>query len=199
MCKSYGGQLAELESATKQKEIFIKLLNDFEIRGYDFWVGGLNPGLFWMWINSGKPVNPKVDLKAMMPNRKSRIIVEFDYAPNNSSSSTTSVPATTLPTSTEPAEEARKRVDKSTPATPKIVNKPTKPSKPAQQTSKPVGGSGGFEIKGSGRCLRLSYNPSTHDYEYTGVDCGLRSNYLCEFIDHTSENEISRVAKSLGL
>lgn len=209
MCKSYGGQLAELDPASKQKEVIIKLLNDFNIRGHDFWVGGLNPGLIWIWINSGKPVNPKVDLKNMIGNRKSRIIVDFSEIPLESaanftteitSTETSATEATQL--STELTEEARKRVEKSTPVTPKIVNKPTKPARPAaaqQSSPKPTTTNDGFEIKGSGRCLRLSYNPSTHSYEYTGVDCSHRTNYLCELQDHTLENEISRVSKKLEL
>lgn len=27
--------------------------------GYDFWTGGLNPGLLWIWSNSARPVLPK--------------------------------------------------------------------------------------------------------------------------------------------
>lgn len=27
------------------------------ITGKDFWTGGLNPGLLWIWSNSGRPVN----------------------------------------------------------------------------------------------------------------------------------------------
>lgn len=27
--------------------------------GYDYWTGGLNPGLLWIWANSARPVVPK--------------------------------------------------------------------------------------------------------------------------------------------
>lgn len=27
--------------------------------GHDYWTGGLNPGLLWIWSNSARPVVPK--------------------------------------------------------------------------------------------------------------------------------------------
>lgn len=53
-----------------------------------------------------------------------------------------------------------------------------------------------FEITGSGRCLRLSFI-SSHGYVYTGEECGMRNNYLCEYVDRSLDNEISRIAKDL--
>lgn len=52
------------------------------------------------------------------------------------------------------------------------------------------------EIKGSGRCLKLSYNTKKGRYQYRGDDCSARSNYLCEFEDKQVENEINRTSKS---
>lgn len=31
--------------------------------GYDYWTGGLNPGLLWIWANSARPVVPKDSTK----------------------------------------------------------------------------------------------------------------------------------------
>lgn len=54
------------------------------------------------------------------------------------------------------------------------------------------------EIKGNGRCLRLSYNAKKDRYEYKGHECSARQNYLCEFEDNPVQNEINRVAKSIA-
>lgn len=213
MCKSLGGQLAELDPVTRQKDVIFRLMNDFNYRGKDFWVGGLNPGLLWIWINSGKPVNPNTKLDKVMPQRKGRIIVPEHIEVTTTTTTTEfpeSVPETTVTEKDEQedsssSEESEGKVingfngkkGPTTPSSPKIINKPPVTNKPNsgqnhQNRDDPT------DIKGQGRCLRLSYNPSTHSYGYTGVDCVQRSNYLCELKDRTSENEISRIAKSLN-
>lgn len=214
MCKSLGGQLAELDPITRQKDVIFRLINDFNFRGKDFWVGGLNPGLLWIWINSGKPVNPNTKLDKVMPQRKGRIIVPeapVDVTPVTTTTTeapesvneTTVVEVENVDSSSEEEESEGKVINgqhgkgPTTPQTPKIINKPPVTSKPGQSASRPYKDDP-TEIKGQGRCLRLSYNPSTHTYGYTGVDCVQRSNYLCELKDRTSENEISRIAKSLN-
>lgn len=53
------------------------------------------------------------------------------------------------------------------------------------------------EITGSGRCLRLSFNPAIYSYGYTGRDCAAKHNILCEITDKTLDNEIKRIAKEL--
>lgn len=35
-----------------------KLLFGYSL-GYEYWTGGLNPGLLWIWANSARPVVPK--------------------------------------------------------------------------------------------------------------------------------------------
>lgn len=196
MCKSLGSQLAELDPKSKQKEVIIQLLNDFNMRGKDFWVGGLNPGLLWIWINSGKPVdsNSHANLQTYSSKRKSRIIVREDAGLNVSTTTTSTTPTTTteeVPTTEVVREE---KILQRTTASPKIVNKPA-----STTTKKPTKPDDSLEIRGTGRCLRLAYNTDTHSYGYFGVDCGLRTNYLCEYINRDLENQISRVAKALKL
>uniref|UniRef100_A0A336LR83 CSON011101 protein n=1 Tax=Culicoides sonorensis TaxID=179676 RepID=A0A336LR83_CULSO len=212
MCKSLGGQLAELDPNSRYQDVIFRLLNDFSVRGKDFWVGGLNPGLLWMWINSGKPVNPNAKLDKLVPQRKSRIIVENDVivpspvkinATLNITEEDAKVTQSSSSSSEEEEDEIKGKVingvQGTTPANPKIVNRPPPTKRPANGSSQPNPvKQDPNEIKGDGRCLRLSYNPSTHTYGYTGVDCVQRSNYLCELKDRTSENEISRIAKSLN-
>lgn len=38
-------------------KIYLYLVNF--TTGYEFWTGGLNPGLLWIWANSARPVLPK--------------------------------------------------------------------------------------------------------------------------------------------
>lgn len=59
MCKSLGSNLLEIESRDEFMEVvtFIQATN--HLRGYEFWTGGLNPGLLWIWANSARPVLPK--------------------------------------------------------------------------------------------------------------------------------------------
>ncbi|KAL1455220.1 hypothetical protein WDU94_009331 [Cyamophila willieti] len=59
MCKSLGGNLVEFETKEEFVEVITHLLADKHTRGNDFWTGGLNPGLLWIWANSAKPVNNK--------------------------------------------------------------------------------------------------------------------------------------------
>jgi hypothetical protein len=54
------------------------------------------------------------------------------------------------------------------------------------------------EIKGDGRCLRLSFNPSLFNYGYTGHDCSAKHNFICELPEKALEKEINRIAKELN-
>ena len=53
------------------------------------------------------------------------------------------------------------------------------------------------EIKGDGRCLRLSYNPSLFNYAYFGHSCEAKQNFICIILDKTLDNEIKRISKVL--
>ncbi|XP_030373994.1 uncharacterized protein LOC115623667 [Scaptodrosophila lebanonensis] len=58
-CKALHAHLAEFENSDAENEaIMAYLLNQPNHRGRDYWLGGLNPGLLWIWANSAKPVNP---------------------------------------------------------------------------------------------------------------------------------------------
>ncbi|XP_063224191.1 oxidized low-density lipoprotein receptor 1-like isoform X2 [Bacillus rossius redtenbacheri] len=56
MCKSLGAGLAELESIEENQDVVTFLQSHKEHTGKDFWTGGLNPGLLWIWANSARPV-----------------------------------------------------------------------------------------------------------------------------------------------
>lgn len=45
-CKSMGANLAEFEKISKFQDVIAHILNNQSLRGHDFWLGALNPGLF---------------------------------------------------------------------------------------------------------------------------------------------------------
>lgn len=55
-CKKIGGFLAEMESIEDNQDLVTFIQATQQLRGRDFWVGGLNPGLLWIWSNSARPV-----------------------------------------------------------------------------------------------------------------------------------------------
>uniref|UniRef100_A0A182PI61 C-type lectin domain-containing protein n=1 Tax=Anopheles epiroticus TaxID=199890 RepID=A0A182PI61_9DIPT len=70
MCKSYGAHLAEFETVAEFQDVVAYILNNPVNRGKDFWLGGLNPGLLWIWANSAKPVNPNTNLSSITTSSK---------------------------------------------------------------------------------------------------------------------------------
>nr|CAD7591440.1 unnamed protein product [Timema genevievae] len=57
MCKSLGSTLAELESIEENQDVVTFIQANSYLRGKDYWTGGLNPGLLWIWANSARPVS----------------------------------------------------------------------------------------------------------------------------------------------
>jgi hypothetical protein len=153
-CKSLGGSMAEFDTIEKYQDTVAHLLSHQEFRGQDFWIGGLNPGLLWIWSTSAKPVNPNANLTSL----------------SNKTESVTKIPL-------------------------KVINNhnATKTDTLQQSLSKFP------EISGTGRCLRLSYNPSQFSYGYTGQDCSTRQHFMCVILDKSLDNEINRIAKELKL
>lgn len=62
--------MAEFEKVSENEEIMAYLLNQPNHRGRDYWLGGLNPGLLWIWSNSAKPVNPNMNLTSIAMSHK---------------------------------------------------------------------------------------------------------------------------------
>ncbi|XP_059478576.1 uncharacterized protein LOC132198539 isoform X2 [Neocloeon triangulifer] len=58
-CKALGqgAALVELESVEETQDIVTHLKADPKIRDKSYWTGGLNPGLLWIWADSGRPVS----------------------------------------------------------------------------------------------------------------------------------------------
>lgn len=45
-----------METIEENQDIIAYIQNNAYLRGKDFWTGGLNPGLLWIWSNSARPV-----------------------------------------------------------------------------------------------------------------------------------------------
>ncbi|KAL1491318.1 hypothetical protein ABEB36_011931 [Hypothenemus hampei] len=57
-CKKLKANLAELETVQENQDVIVHIQNTHSLTGKDFWVGGLNPGLLWIWSNSARPIEP---------------------------------------------------------------------------------------------------------------------------------------------
>ncbi|XP_037942631.1 dual specificity protein kinase splA-like [Teleopsis dalmanni] len=158
-CKALGAHLAEFERVSENEEIMAYLLNQPNHRGREYWLGGLNPGLLWIWSNSAKPVNPNMNLTS----------IAMSHENGTGSSNSESI---TVDNSDE------NKVEESTNET--VLNNT-------------------IEIKGQGRCLRLSYNPTKHFYYYYGQECTSRHHYICEYEDKTLDNKIKKITRELKI
>lgn len=56
LCRGAGGDLVEFENIEETEKIKSYLKGQTNIKSRDFWTGGLNPGLLWIWASSAKPV-----------------------------------------------------------------------------------------------------------------------------------------------
>ncbi|XP_049317981.1 uncharacterized protein LOC105226580 [Bactrocera dorsalis] len=160
-CKALNSHLAEFERGSENEEIMAHLLNQPQHRGRDYWLGGLNPGLLWIWSNSAKPVNPNMNLTS----------IAMSHA-NNTESNTIDV---------DGGDKDKKKKDEDDPSLNETILNNT------------------VEIEGQGRCLRLSYNPTKHIYNYYGQECTSRHYYICEAEDKTLDNKIKKISRELKL
>ncbi|XP_032511835.2 uncharacterized protein LOC116766191 isoform X1 [Danaus plexippus] len=59
-CRAIHAALLELADEKQKKIVLAWMLADTDRRGVDYWTGGLNPGLLWIWSHSARPVNGSV-------------------------------------------------------------------------------------------------------------------------------------------
>ncbi|XP_050086657.1 uncharacterized protein LOC126571860 [Anopheles aquasalis] len=102
MCRSYGAHLAEFETVAEFQDVVAYILNNPVNRGKDFWLGGLNPGLLWIWANSAKPVNPNTNLSS---------ITSTTSKPSGKGTSATTTTTTTTTTSAPSSSQGTKIVN----------------------------------------------------------------------------------------
>uniref|UniRef100_A0A1B0A0I7 C-type lectin domain-containing protein n=1 Tax=Glossina pallidipes TaxID=7398 RepID=A0A1B0A0I7_GLOPL len=163
-CKALNSHLAEFEKPSENEDVMAYLVNQPQHRGRDYWLGGLNPGLLWIWSNSAKPVNPHTNLTSIALAHHDSAAIGNDTAANN-------------------IDNDEKIVDK--------------PNNTVTTTNEDVGNND--DVKGHGRCLRLTYNSAKHAYYYYGNECTSRHNYICEYEDKTLDNKIKKIARELNL
>lgn len=180
VCRSYGAHLAELEGLNENNDMNAYLLNHKQLlNGHgNIWLGGLNPGLLWIWSSSARPVNPNVNLTQIQ----------------NSTPSASTQPKVSTKVSNESKKViANKKVaGTNTTVTTTTVKKTiegTKITTPSNNTD--------VKIDGNGRCLGLIYKPDKHSYQLYGLDCNGRQKFVCELPQDHIDNEIDRIAKKL--
>lgn len=184
VCRSYGAHLAELDGSNENNDINAYLLNHQQhLNGHgNIWLGGLNPGLLWIWSTSARPVNPNVNLtqihnstQSTLANGTPKVATKIK---SDSKKTANNKKGTSDNNSTVPASSGKKIVE-----TTKITNTPTN--------------DGDLKIEGNGRCLGLSYKTDRHNYQLYGLDCNGKQRFVCELPQDHIDNEIDRIAKKL--
>jgi len=56
LCRGMGGHLVEFDTIEENQDVIAGLMSDAKLKGKNFWTGGLNPGLLWIWASSARPV-----------------------------------------------------------------------------------------------------------------------------------------------
>ncbi|XP_029159960.1 CD209 antigen [Nylanderia fulva] len=57
LCRGMGGHLVEFDTIEESQDVIAGLMSDSKLKGKNFWTGGLNPGLLWIWASSARPVH----------------------------------------------------------------------------------------------------------------------------------------------
>ncbi|XP_025075797.1 LOW QUALITY PROTEIN: uncharacterized protein LOC105433790, partial [Pogonomyrmex barbatus] len=57
LCRGMGGHLVEFDTIEESQDVITGLMSDAKLKGKNFWTGGLNPGLLWIWASSARPVH----------------------------------------------------------------------------------------------------------------------------------------------
>lgn len=56
LCRGMGGHLVEFNTIEESQDVIAGLMSNSKLKGKNFWTGGLNPGLLWIWAGSARPV-----------------------------------------------------------------------------------------------------------------------------------------------
>lgn len=170
VCRSYGAYLAELDTLSENNDMAAYLLNRRPtLNTYDsFWLGGLNPGLLWIWSTSARPVNPNVNLTQI-----------------HNSTQPTVAPTKVSMKINHTKETGNKKITN---------NAATGGDKKPQDNKKKEND---VNIEGNGRCLGLTYRTDKRAYTMYGLDCTSSQKFICELPHDHMDNEIDRIAKQL--
>ncbi|KAJ8733594.1 hypothetical protein PYW07_014145 [Mythimna separata] len=55
-CRRLKSNMLEIDSDHEKQQLAASILSNKKYKGADFWTGGLNPGLLWIWSHSARPV-----------------------------------------------------------------------------------------------------------------------------------------------
>lgn len=55
-CRRLKSNMLEIDTDKEKTKLTSALLSDKTLKGDDYWTGGLNPGLLWIWSHSARPV-----------------------------------------------------------------------------------------------------------------------------------------------
>lgn len=184
VCRSYGAHLAELEGANENNDIAAYLLNHqslaSELNG-NFWLGGLNPGLLWIWSTSARPVNPNVNLTQIQNSPSPSVVSHI-----------------TPKVSTKIDNHSKKAIiNKKGGSSANATATGSTTTKKPVEISKKIATEEDYRIEGNGRCLGLSYKANKHIYQMYGLDCTSQQKFICELPEDHLDNEIDRIAKKL--
>lgn len=182
ICRSYGAHLAELEGSNETNDMTAYLLNHQQLlNGHgNYWLGGLNPGLLWIWSSSARPVNPNVNLTQIHNSTQS---ASANITPKVATKIKTDNKKTTTNKKGSNTNSTVAAAEKKTIETTKITNTPASDSD--------------IKIEGNGRCLGLSFKIAKHNYKLYGLDCNGQQRFVCELPEDHIDNEIDRIAKKL--
>ncbi|XP_017778966.1 PREDICTED: uncharacterized protein LOC108564430 [Nicrophorus vespilloides] len=67
-CHKLGAVLVEMETMQEKQDIVAYIQSNSYLQGKDFWTGGLNPGLLWIWSGSAKAVITNKKDENLKPN-----------------------------------------------------------------------------------------------------------------------------------
>lgn len=67
-CKANGARLAEFEKSKDFNTVEAHLMNSLGNEKVQLWLGGLNPGLLWIWSSSAQPVTMFNETVVVAPN-----------------------------------------------------------------------------------------------------------------------------------
>lgn len=73
------GELVEFDTIEENQDVIAGLMSDAKLRGKNFWTGGINPGLLWIWRNSARPVHQDTKQSIIGDGRSVPFIFTIQY------------------------------------------------------------------------------------------------------------------------
>lgn len=81
-CRKMNSHLLEMETEQEKRQLIGALQAEEALRGGDYWTGGLNPGLLWIWSNSARAVLTNTTNNAVNEIRGDGRCLSLDFDPS---------------------------------------------------------------------------------------------------------------------